>query len=415
MTPTSETHISVKAIQMESFWHTAISEGLPVAIWRLPKSTDKQLLIDLSGRISHTKIDLEELPSGFAMSPFIGESLFLKGDLYFQFDTQNQIIDEFQNQSDEAQEFARKVQLFYDKQEDLDFSTKPAEQPEVKPKKSFEHPTETSLYNEMTYAEMVSGAIDAIQRGDMQKVVLSRTKQITLPADFEVIDAFNKLCVAYPNAFVSLVYLPQEKALWLGATPETLISMDKNGIFRTMSLAGTQSAIGHNGEKYHPAEIRWSCKEIEEQAFVSRYIIECFKKIRLREYIEIGPKTVQAGNLMHLRTDYTVDTNEVNFPQLGTVMTELLHPTSAVCGTPKEPALRFIAENELHSREYYSGFLGPVNIQNESHLFVNLRTMKIVGNQATLFAGGGITEDSNPVKEWYETEMKSQTLLRVIL
>jgi isochorismate synthase len=59
--------------------------------------------------------------------------------------------------------------------------------------------------------------------------------------------------------------------------------------------------------------------------------------------------------------------------------------------------------------------LGPVNIHDESHLFVNLRTMKIQGNQATLFAGGGITEDSNPVKEWYETEMKSQTLLRVIL
>jgi isochorismate synthase len=82
---------------------------------------------------------------------------------------------------------------------------------------------------------------------------------------------------------------------------------------------------------------------------------------------------------------------------------------------PKAPALRIIAEQELHDREFYSGFLGPVNMHDESHLFVNLRTMKIIGNEATFYAGCGITEDSNPVKEWYETEMKIETLMRVVV
>jgi len=54
-------------------------------------------------------------------------------------------------------------------------------------------------------------------------------------------------------------------------------------------------------------------------------------------------------------------------------------------------------------------------MQEESHLFVNLRTMKIVGNNATFYAGCGITEDSSPVKEWYETEMKIETLMRIVL
>ena len=40
--------------------------------------------------------------------------------------------------------------------------------------------------------------------------------------------------------------------------------------------------------------------------------------------------------------------------------------------------------------------------------------MKIEGNEATFYAGCGITEDSNPVKEWYETEMKVDTLAKVI-
>jgi isochorismate synthase len=154
--------------------------------------------------------------------------------LYYHFDQDNQLIENnIHPSSEQAQEFFRKVQLTYDEQhEDTHISSANFT---VNYTKNFESPTESSLYNEITYAEMVSDAIDAIQRGDMQKVVLSRTKQITLPENFEVVEAFNKLCVAYPNAFVSLVYLPQEKALWLGATPETLISMDKEGIFRTMS------------------------------------------------------------------------------------------------------------------------------------------------------------------------------------
>jgi isochorismate synthase len=68
-------------------------------------------------------------------------------------------------------------------------------------------------------------------------------------------------------------------------------------------LAGTQKAQGENPLK----SAAWTQKEIEEQALVSRYIVDCFKKIRLREYDEHGPKTVLAGNLLHLRSDFKVD------------------------------------------------------------------------------------------------------------
>jgi isochorismate synthase len=396
---TTTSHISTQFGKIEALWQKALADGFPVALWRLPRTTEKQLLIDLSGKTTNVKVDFEELPSGFVISPFQGNTLLLKADLYYRFDEENQEIPD---------NFETNIAIKDNFEENLSIENKPN-------KKSILQLSEVQeLYNEMTFAEMVSDAIGAIERGEMQKVVVSRTKNIILPEGFSVFEAFQKLCKAYPLAFVSAVFLPQYNAVWLGATPETLVSIDKVGVFKTMSLAGTQSALGANGECFLPGEIRWSHKEIEEQAFVSRYIIECFKKIRLREYIESGPKTIQAGNLMHLRTDYSVDTNAVNFPQLGTVMTELLHPTSAVCGMPKEPALRFIAEHELHQREFYSGFLGPINIQEESHLFVNLRTMKIQNQIATLYAGCGITEDSSPTKEWQETEMKSQTLLSVL-
>jgi isochorismate synthase len=81
---------------------------------------------------------------------------------------------------------------------------------------------------------------------------------------------------------------------------------------------------------------------------------------------------------------------------------------------PKMEALAFIQQHEGYDREFYSGYLGPVNLEGETHLFVNLRCMKIQNNSATLYAGGGITEDSEPEKEWQETEMKCQTMLSVL-
>jgi isochorismate synthase len=380
-------------------WQKAINAGLPIALWRLPNETDKQLAIDLSGNTQPLQIDFDELPAGFVISPFLNEdfcqSEFLKADVYMQFNPSSEL--------DVDASWGIKVW------QDLTLQTPPQSNPHTTT-----IPTATTDAN--NYISLVKTGIEQIKQGCFQKVVLSRTKETKLPIDFDTVEAFHKLCKAYPTAFVSLIYLPKEQSVWLGATPEILVSSNEKGIFRTISLAGTQAAIDHTtGETISPAEARWSQKEIEEQALVSRYIVECFKRIRLREFIENGPKTVQAGNLLHLRTDYVVDTQMVNFPQLATIMLKLLHPTSAVCGMPKTNALAFILEHEEYNRQYYSGYLGPINIKESTHLFVNLRTMQICQNHAIFYAGAGITEDSTPEKEWAETEIKCQTLMRVVL
>ena len=147
---------------------------------------------------------------------------------------------------------------------------------------------------------------------------------------------------------------------------------------------------------------------------VSRYIIDCFKKIRLREFDEIGPRTVKAGNLTHLKTAFKVDMELTNSPMLGSTMLELLHPTSAVCGMPRELADEFIKTHEGYQRSLYAGFLGPVGFNGNSDLFVNLRCIQLDENKARLYAGAGITEYSNPEKEYQETSNKMQTMLKVL-
>jgi isochorismate synthase len=205
------------------------------------------------------------------------------------------------------------------------------------------------------------------------------------------------------------VYIP-DIGTWMGATPEVLVSVEDNNIFRTVALAGTLPY--HEGINLRT--VAWTQKEIAEQALVERYIISCFKKIRLREYDEYGPKTVVAGNVMHLRSDFTVDMKATGFPQLGSIMLQLLHPTSAVCGMPLDNALAFLKEHEDYERGFYAGFLGPVNFNNNINLFVNLRCMQLLDDTAILYAGAGVTIDSIPEKELEETEFKLNTLYNVI-
>jgi isochorismate synthase len=391
-----------------SIWQGAVQAGYPAALWRLPNGTDRELIIDASGNVANVAMDFEELPMGFAVSPFVNpdaeSTFFLKADFYWRFDENGTIL--------AAQNKLPTDHPAFESLFRTDSKTAGKEAiPSVKVVKSAQN-------QQLDFEETVSRAIRQMERGTLRKVVLSRTKTIRFEEQPDIPTLFNRLCQAYPNAFVSAVYLPDRNQVWIGATPERLVSVDADGIFRTVALAGTQSAFDSEGRQKRTADAPWTQKEIEEQALVSRYIIGCFKKIRVREYLEEGPRTVIAGNLMHLRSDYSVNTQAVNFPQLGTVMLRLLHPTSAVCGMPRETAQTFILQNEAHQRELYSGFLGPVNITRqkgpETDLFVNLRCMKLEGQEGTLYAGAGLTEDSSPAKEWRETELKCDTMLSVL-
>ena len=117
--------------------------------------------------------------------------------------------------------------------------------------------------------------------------------------------------------------------------------------------------------------------------------------------------TVRAGNLVHLRSDFTFTLPSTE--KLGTLL-ESLHPTPAVCGLPKEEARNFILENESAPREYYSGFMGPLCMEGETHLYVALRCMRLFPQCHVLYAGGGLLPESTAENEWGETEQKMETM-----
>ncbi|MFZ9046107.1 MAG: chorismate-binding protein [Cyclobacteriaceae bacterium] len=371
----------------------ALQTGYPIAVWRHPNETKVSAIIDLKSQFLKDLDELEFSDPGFLINPFDQHHpsipKHVRADLIYSWDPAENNHAEYHIS---PQLSATELETFMSKDPVKD----KAQREDV-----------VSSY-ETDFEEIVRRAIEELKAGTFSKVVLSRTKDIDLPEDFDLYKFFEKACKAYQNAFCYLTYTP-EYGLWMGATPEALLSIDDSGQFQTMSLAGTQRLDDRSLQ-----EIAWTQKEIEEQAMVSRYIIDCFKKIRLREFSEVGPRTSRAGNLVHLKTTYSVDMKKVGMEKLGSTMMQLLHPTSAVCGMPLLDALSFIKQEEKYNRELYAGFLGPVNVNQESRLYVNLRCMKIVSNRkARLFAGAGITEDSDPHKEFLETEMKINTLKKL--
>jgi isochorismate synthase len=367
----------------------ALDNGQCFSLWKTPGVNQKHLII------CHTikEVDdfvLEEGISGFAFAPFSPhEKKFLfPADIHYQFDNG------IQTKGPQLKATPSEKTITGSDQKNLKFYYSP------------DHTTNSSV----DFTLLVTKGLQEISEGRIEKVVPSRCKDISVTEEFDLLKAFDTLCEKHIQAFVSMVSSPQT-GTWMGATPELLVSVDNQNKFKTIALAGTLP--------YSPEidirSVAWTQKEIEEQALVCRYIINCFKKIRLREYEEHGPRTVVAGNVMHLKTVYEVDMKETNFPQLGSVMLKLLHPTSAVCGMPFENAFSFLKNNEGYNREFYSGYLGPVQINNESQLFVNLRCMQVFEERVRLYAGAGITIDSYPEKEFEETEIKMQNLQNLII
>ncbi len=261
---------------------------------------------------------------------------------------------------------------------------------------------EDDLIGKSDYLRNVQQAISEIKRTSLSKVIISRL----LPAERKeesIGELYMQLRKMTPNAFVYLVNLPQA-GLWMGATPEALLQ-SHGKMMETVALAGTQP-------RRSDLNYSWYTKDIEEQAFVSRYTLDVFYRFGIHRYTTKGPETMESGSVAHLKTSFRFSAQKVD-SRLGNFIAEL-HPTPAVCGLPKEKADRFIAKAEKHDRRYYTGFLGPWRMNKCVRLFVNLRCMEVTDTRYFLYAGAGITSKSVPEDEWTETNNKAQTLLAAI-
>lgn len=259
-----------------------------------------------------------------------------------------------------------------------------------------ENPSEWKT--ESDYIRCFDSFIKPLQEKKLDKLVLSRSLTQNRLSGFSPAKAFYKASQQYTRSYVYLCHTPQT-GTWIGGTPEIILSGEK-GAWNTVALAGTQPL--QNGE----LPTYWDEKNKREQQIVATYIHDQLTSLGIDSVME-GPYSARAGALCHLKSDFRFTLRENN--KLGDLL-NLLHPTPAVCGLPKADAYRFILDHEGYDRRYYSGFIGWLNPEGRTDLYVNLRCMHIEDKILTLYAGGGLLSSSELNDEWQETEDKLQTM-----
>jgi isochorismate synthase len=255
------------------------------------------------------------------------------------------------------------------------------------------HDQVPTVISKRDYQIEAQALLHAFSVCQVEKAVYSRVKQVEFHIG-KANELFVSLAEAYPNAFVYLVS-SEKFGTWIGATPEVLIEEDGMKL-NTVALAGTMKT----GEKR-----LWTDKEHNEHAFVTEHIVSTLKRNHVVEIEVVGPEDAESGPVTHLKTEITGVLTQDNAWEIAMD----LHPTPAVCGTPRMASMDLLLSREMHQRNFYTGIIGLVS-KNNKQLFVNLRCAQLLGDWAYLYVGGGYTIDSIPDMEWEETENKARTL-----
>jgi len=249
----------------------------------------------------------------------------------------------------------------------------------------------------------VADASARIRTGALAKVVLARSVVATTENPIDLRWLALRLAESYPDCWTYLV------GPLVGATPELLVRL-RDGVAESRVLAGTVSRDDDADED--EALAAWllaSAKDLEEHEYAVQSVTE--RLAPLGELQVTGPSLLTLPNVRHLATDVRVAVTGRSVLDLAAA----LHPSAAVCGTPREAALALIGEIEGMDRGVYAGGVGWIDAAGDGEIGIALRCGVRTGErELTAYAGGGIMADSIPAAELAETEAKLRPVLRAL-
>lgn len=89
-------------------------------------------------------------------------------------------------------------------------------------------------------------------------------------------------------------------------------------------------------------------------------------------------------------------------------------PAGTVSGAPKIRAMQIIAETEKARRGLYAGAVGYIGFSGSMDFAIAIRTVLVRDGVASVQVGAGIVADSDPGREWTETENKGRAMLAAL-
>jgi menaquinone-specific isochorismate synthase len=243
---------------------------------------------------------------------------------------------------------------------------------------------------------MIEQTLAAIDRGEVEKVVLARDVEVVADAPFDITEVLDSLRANQPGC---TVYAADG---FVGASPEVLLQRHGTEVV-SRPMAGTG---------VDPAALLASQKDAHEHRVVVDAIAGALEPV-CADVTRDGPAAVRFANVTHLATTIRGRLTDRDVTALDLV--DRLHPTPAIGGWPAEPARRMIGELEGRARGRYAGACGWMDARGDGDFVVSLRCAEIDGAHARCFAGAGIVTGSEPGSEWAETQAKLQPMLGALV
>jgi isochorismate synthase len=266
------------------------------------------------------------------------------------------------------------------------------------------------------YGAAVEEARRRIRAGHLRKVVLARSVVVAADRALDAKQLLWRLRAVDPDCYV---FASPELALdagdlvptgiLVGASPELLVRKEGQEIAAT-PLAGSAPRFGDPAEDRRSAErLLASAKDREEHGLVVGDVARSLQPLCEELVHPDEPELLGTANVWHLATPFGGRLKTSVRSVLDAVAA--LHPTPAVCGTPREAASALLTELEPIDRGCYAGPVGWVDADGDGEWAIALRCAEITGTTARVFAGAGIVADSDPAQELDETERKFRALL----
>lgn len=259
------------------------------------------------------------------------------------------------------------------------------------------------------WKETVANAVREMKTTDLDKIVLARELRVVFKDTIVAEQVLENLIEEQPTSYIFSFEAGGD--CFIGATPEQLIKKQGNEVF-SVCLAGS-IARGRNeaeDEKYG-AELLKDRKNLMEHQYVVSMITNALQSVCTNAVVPNQPELMKIRHIQHLFTPVR------GMCKQGVSIfdfIEKLHPTPAMGGLPKEKAIRRIREIEGLERGFYAAPLGWVDSQGNGEFAVGIRSALLQGNEASLFAGCGVLEDSVPESEYHETGIKFNPMLSAL-
>lgn len=260
------------------------------------------------------------------------------------------------------------------------------------------------------WEQVITQATDTIHAGELQKVVMARAFELRFAERVNVEHALDFLDQHYPET-QRFLFEPRPYHAFYGATPEVLIQVAGNQI-ETMGLAGSIRRGKTPEEDQTLVEtILNDPKERLEHAIVVNTLREKLTPLTTNLNVPEQPQILKLSNIQHL---YTPVRGTLREPAGVLPLLEMLHPTPALGGTPRERSMQFIREAEAVPRGWYAAPIGWIDSGLDGVFGVGIRSAVAEDRRVWLYAGAGIVGSSTPQREWDETALKFRPMLNAL-